>query len=227
VAGGQFQGPGQVAASGDDCDAASGRGEVGDCRGEDVVAGCDDHAGEPSRDVVVLQNGEQGKVGAVGSGPQLVVNRANDHRAGLANGDIVRVEAIEDDGTVTVRKATGRDPQTGEPVFSGRTITRKSLKAFDAAYARTAHTAQGGQGTTGIALVTGNEDRQWLYPAMTRGTDANYAVVMTSSPRVSDPAAGPQDAPELARFDRLERERAGLPPLAHLRGDPAQVVVDG
>jgi hypothetical protein len=28
---------------------------------------------------------------------------------------------------------------------------------------------------TGIALVTGGEDRQWLYPAMTRGTDAKLA----------------------------------------------------
>ena len=26
---------------------------------------------------------------------------------------------------------------------------------------------------TGIALVTGGEDRQWRYPAMTRGTDTN------------------------------------------------------
>ena len=35
---------------------------------------------------------------------------------------------------------------------------------------------------------------------------------MTDSPRTSDPAAGPAPAPELARFDRLERIRAGLPP---------------
>ena len=35
---------------------------------------------------------------------------------------------------------------------------------------------------TGIALVTGNEDRQWLYPAMTRGTDTNLAFVFTTPP---------------------------------------------
>ena len=144
----------------------------------------------------------------------LVINRKNDHRAGLANGDIVRVEAIEDGGRVLVRKAAGRDPVTGEPVFGGKVITRKSLKQFDAAYARTVHTAQGGQGTVGIAVITGNEDRQWLYPAGTRGIDANYFGVMTNSPRASDPKAGPAAAPELARFDRLERERAGLPPAA-------------
>ena len=140
----------------------------------------------------------------------LVINRKNDHKAGLANGDIVRVEAIEDGGQVLVRKAAGRDPVTGEPVFGGDVITRASLRQFDAAYARTVHAAQGGQGAIGLAVVTGNEDRQWLYPAMTRGTDANYAFVMTESPRKSDPAAGPEAAPELARYDRLERIRAGL-----------------
>ena len=58
----------------------------------------------------------------------LIVNRVNDHRAGLANGDIVRVEAIEDDGTVTVRKMTGRDPETGAPLFGGEAIARTSLQ---------------------------------------------------------------------------------------------------
>ena len=140
----------------------------------------------------------------------LVVNRVNDHQAGLANGDVVRIEAIEDDGRVRIRKATGRDPQTGEPVF-GREIGYSSLAKFDSAYARTAHTAQGGQGRVGIAVVTGNENRQWVYPAMTRGTDANYAWVMTTSPAKSDPEARPQAAPELARAERVDRIRAGLP----------------
>ena len=149
--------------------------------------------------------------GARASVRDLVVIRANDHMAGLANGDIVRVEAIEDDGEVLVRKATGRDPVTGAPVFAGKAMRRTALKQADSAYARTVHTAQGGQGTAGLAVVTGNEDRQWLYPATTRGTDANYLFVMTDSPRKSDPEPGPQPAPELARFDWLERMRAGLP----------------
>jgi hypothetical protein len=136
----------------------------------------------------------------------LVINRVNDHRAGLANGDIVRIEAIEDDGRVRIRKATGRDPVTGEPRFARRDITYGSLRQFDAAYARTVHTAQGGQGTTGICVVTGDEDRQWLYPAMTRGTDANYAFVMTSSPRASDGCRA-----RAGRGDRALRLAGGLP----------------
>ena len=43
----------------------------------------------------------------------LVVNRVNDHQAGLANGDVVRVEAIEDDGA-------GADPQGHRPRSADR-----------------------------------------------------------------------------------------------------------
>jgi len=191
--------------------------------GQDVIlmARAGDHVREMSRRVrdelvrlgLVASTGQSAVLaeGAQAGVHDLIVNRVNDHRAGLANGDVVRVEAIADDGTVTVRKMTGRDPATGAPLFSRRAITRTSLRQFDPAYARTVHTAQGGQGTAGITLVTGNEDRQWLYPAATRGTDANYLVVMTNSPRASDPAAGPVPAPELARFDWLQRARAGLP----------------
>jgi len=191
--------------------------------GQDVIlmARSRDHVRELSRrvrdELVRLGLVDDGRTvplaeGARASVRDLVVIRANDHAAGLANGDIVRIEAIEDDGRVRVRKATGRDPDTGQPVFDGRTMLRKGVRHADAAYARTVHVAQGGQGTTGIAVVTGDENRQWLYPAMTRGTDANYAYVMTGSPRAADPAAGPAPAPELARFDRAERLREGIPP---------------
>jgi ATP-dependent exoDNAse (exonuclease V) alpha subunit len=191
--------------------------------GKDVIlmARAREHVGELSRRV----RGELTRLGIAGDDQavplaegaragvhDLVMIRKNDHRAGLANGDIVRVEAIEDDGRVRIRKAAGRDPDTGEPVFAGETMLRESLRQADPAYARTVHTAQGGQGDVGIAVVTGNEDRQWIYPAMTRGTGANYAWVMSSSPRKSDSAAGARPAPELARYDRLQRMREGLPP---------------
>jgi hypothetical protein len=67
---------------------------------------------------------------------------------------------------------------------------------------------------TGIALVTGSEDRQWLYPAMTRGTDVNLAFVFTIPARPADPQPGTRPAPELDRYDRIRRERTGylLPP---------------
>ena len=65
---------------------------------------------------------------------------------------------------------------------------------------------------TGIALVTGGEDRQWLYPAMTRGTDANLAFVFTTPARPADPQPGTRPAPELDRYERIRRERAGYLP---------------
>src|SRR3954470_10572091 len=82
----------------------------------------------------------------------------------------------------------------------------------DLAYAITGHSAQGATVHTGIALLTGTEDRQWLYPAMTRGTDANLAYVFTTPPKAADPQPGTRAAPELDRYERIRHERAGLLP---------------
>jgi hypothetical protein len=55
---------------------------------------------------------------------------------------------------------------------------------------------------TGLAVITGTEDRQ--HAALTRGTDANHAYVFTASPNRADLVPGPRPAPEqvmrLARF---------------------------
>jgi hypothetical protein len=72
---------------------------------------------------------------------------------------------------------------------------------------------------TGIALVTGTEDRQWLYPAMTRGTDANLAFVFTTPARTADPRPGTEPAPELDRYDRLHLERQELAPARQAQGE--------
>ena len=64
---------------------------------------------------------------------------------------------------------------------------------------------------TGLAVITGTEDRQHAYVALTRGTDANHAYVLTASPRRADSVPGPRPAPELARYDKIYAERAGVP----------------
>ena len=64
---------------------------------------------------------------------------------------------------------------------------------------------------TGLAVITGTEDRQHSYVALTRGTDANYAYVFTLSPKLADPLPGPRPAPELARYDKISAERADVP----------------
>jgi hypothetical protein len=69
-------------------------------------------------------------------------------------------------------------------------------------YAVTDHAAQSRTVTAGLAVITGTEDRQHAYVALSRGTEINLAYVFTASPRTADPAPGPRPAPELARYDR-------------------------
>ena len=78
-------------------------------------------------------------------------------------------------------------------------------------YAVTDHVAQGRTVHTGLAVITGTEDRQHAYVALTRGTDTNMAYVFTVSPKLADPAPGPRPAPELARYDRLTAGHAAQP----------------
>src|SRR6185312_10187360 len=45
---------------------------------------------------------------------------------------------------------------------------------------------------TGLAVITGSEDRQHAYVALSRGTEVNLAYVFTQSPKTADPAPGPR-----------------------------------
>ena len=162
--------------------------------------------------------------GAEASAGDLIICRRNDHRleAGepgraLANGDVLRIEAITSSGLM-VRRLLGADPATGRRRFTERAFCYAGYQTCDLAYAITGHSAQGGTVHTGIALVTGNEDRQWLYPAMTRGTDANLAFVFTTPPKVADPQPGTRAAPELDRYERIRREREGFLPAQPAAG---------
>jgi hypothetical protein len=156
--------------------------------------------------------------GAEASVGDLVICRDNDHRTqagepgrGLANGDILRIEAITGTG-IMVRRQLEPDPHTGERRFTDRAFHYQGYQTCDLAYAVTGHSAQGGTVHTGITLVTGNEDRQWLYAAMTRGTHNNLAFVSTTPAKVADPAPGTRPAPELERYEQRRQERAGYLP---------------
>ena len=123
-----------------------------------------------------------------------------------------------------VRRLLEPDRATGQRRFTDRAFGYAGYRSSDLAYAITGHSAQGATVHTGIALVTGTEDRQWLYPAMTRGTDANLAFVFTTPARPADPQPGTRAAPELGRYDRTRRERAGSPgrPSSSARSQPGQ-----
>ena len=156
--------------------------------------------------------------GAEASVGDLVICRANNHRLqagelgrGLANGDILRIEAITSGGLV-VRRLLEPEPGTGQRRFTEQAFHYQGYRTCDLAYAVSGHSAQGGTVHTGITLVTGNEDRQWLYAALTRGTDTNLVFVSTTPARVADPAPGTRPAPELERHERNRQERQGYLP---------------
>jgi hypothetical protein len=150
----------------------------------------------------------------------LIICTRNDHatEAGepgrtLANGDLLRIEAITRDGLL-VRRALEADPRTGQRRWTDRHFLFNSYENSELGYAVTDHAAQGRTVHTGLAVITGTEDRQHAYVALTRGTDANHAYVFTASPKRADLVPGPRAAPELARYDMISAERAGDSALA-------------
>ena len=155
--------------------------------------------------------------GARASAGDLITCTRNDHsvEAGepgrtLANGDLLRVEAVTAGGLV-VRRALDADPATGQRRWTDRTFLYSLFGDAELGYAVTDHVAQGRTVHTGLAVITGTEDRQHAYVALTRGTDANLAYVFTLSPKRADPVPGPRPAPELARYDKILVERSGIP----------------
>jgi hypothetical protein len=146
---------------------------------------------------------------ATASRGDLIVCTRNDHHveAGepgrtLANGDLLRIDIVTPGGLL-VRRALDADRATGRRRWTDRQFLYAHFEEAELGYAVTDHTAQGRTVHTGLAVVTGAEDRQHAYVALTRGTDDNRAYVFTLSPKRADPAPGPRPAPELARYDRL------------------------
>jgi conjugative relaxase-like TrwC/TraI family protein len=154
--------------------------------------------------------------GATASAGDLIICTRNDRtvEAGepgrtLANGDLLRIEAVTAGGLV-VRRALHADPATGRRRWTDRTFVYSHYGDAELGYAVTDHVAQGRTVTAGLAVITGTEDRQHAYVAMTRGTDMNMAYVFTVSPKQADPVPGPRPAPELARYDHSHAERTGV-----------------
>ena len=160
---------------------------------------------------VTIADGTQASTG------DLIICTRNDHtvEAGepgrtLANGDLLRIDAVTPGGLI-VRRALDADPRTGQRRWTGQPFRFADYDDSELGYAVTDHVAQGRTVHTGLAVITGTEDRQHAYVALTRGTDANLAYVFTVSPKRANPVPGPRPAPELARYDQIHSERAGVP----------------
>ena len=185
----------------------------------------------------IVQNGPAVPIadGATASPGDLIVCTRNDHalEAGepgrtLANGDLLRIDAVTDDGLL-VRRALDADPETGQRRWTDRHFLYASYEDAELGYAVTDHAAQGRTVHTGLAVITGTEDRQHAYVALTRGTDANTAYVFTLSPKLADPAPGPRPALELYRYDQhATGPAAGPGPAAEPAGirDALAVLAD-
>ena len=150
----------------------------------------------------------------------LIICTRNDHgiEAGepgrtLANGDLLRIDAITRNGLL-VRRALDADPDTGQRRWTDRHFVFTNYQDAELGYAVTDHAAQGRTVHTGLAVITGTEDRQHAYVALSRGTEVNLAYVFTASPKTADPAPGPRPAPELARYDRRAASGGPAAPAA-------------
>ena len=166
----------------------------------------------------VVQPGPAASIadGATASVADLIICTQNDHtiEAGepgrmLANGDLLRIEAVTRDGLI-VRRALDADPQTGQRRWTDQQFLYANYADAELGYAVTDHVAQGRTVTAGIAVITGTEDRPHALVALTRGTTINLAYVFTVSPKRANPVPGPRPAPELARYDQVHAERAGV-----------------
>src|SRR5205823_4295829 len=103
----------------------------------------------------------------------LIICTRNDHatEAGepgrtLANGDLLRIDAVTGGGLL-VRRALDAGPRTGQRRWTARAFLYAKYQDAELGYAVTDHAAQGRTVHTGLAVITGTEDRQHAYVALT------------------------------------------------------------
>ncbi len=158
--------------------------------------------------------------GARASAGDLIIARDNANRleAGepgrtLANGDTLRVERVNPDGSMVVRRALDADRETGARRYTDAQFTLPAGEAVkaDLAYAVTGHSAQGRTVGHGLAVFRGNETRGWTYVALSRAAESNTALVATAPAKADLQAAGRPD-PELDRYDRVQSQRQARQP---------------
>ena len=106
------------------------------------------------------------------------------------------------------------DPATGQRRWTDRHFVFNRYHDAELGYAVTDHAAQGRTVHTGLTVITGTEDRQHAYVALTRGTDVNTAYVFTPSPKTADPAparARPPSSPATTARGPAARPRRRHP----------------
>jgi conjugative relaxase-like TrwC/TraI family protein len=165
----------------------------------------------------------------------LIVARQNDNHldAGqpcrtLANGDLLRVEAIGG-SDLTVSRLIRPDRSAGERGWSAPfTIAKSYAQAYcDLGYAQTWHTVEGQTVAVGIAVANDKRAREGLYVAMSRGAQRNEVFAYPSAQEPAESVIGqpPIPDPEVARQRKLQADREGTGPAAVLEEkDPITIL---
>lgn len=144
----------------------------------------------------------------------VVVTRRNQRRlrAGrhwVKNGDLWNVVDTHDDGSLTVRRATGRGGMIRLPA-------QYTSESVELAYAVTAHRAQGSTVETTHAIIASpSMSREALYVAMTRGRAANHAYVATDQAHLEEHQHSPADGSTARAILAGILARRGAEPSAH------------
>ena len=139
---------------------------------------------------------------AVGVG-ESIVTRRNDRRLPIAstdwvkNGDRWRVDAITGDGGLRVTHADTRRSATLPPTYVGRFV--------ELGYATTVHLAQGSTAESCHVVLTGDETRETLYVAMSRGRHANHLYLDVGAPADPHAATTPEVTNPSTSVEILER----------------------
>jgi hypothetical protein len=177
----------------------------------------------------VLKEGARAYVG------DLIVARDNDNQreAGqpgrtLANGDLLRVRAIGENGLTVSRMIRHGGGATNREWSAPFTISSAyAAESCDLGYALTWYTIEGQTVSVGIALASDKRAREGLYVAMSRGTQRNevYAYPSVQEPAESVIGRPPGPAPEIARQRALQADRDSARPAAGLDSqDPITIL---
>jgi conjugative relaxase-like TrwC/TraI family protein len=158
-----------------------------------------------------------------------IVTRRNDRRVPITstdwvkNGDRWRVDTITEDGGLRVTHADTRRSVTLPPTYVRRFV--------ELGYAATVHLAQGSTADTCHVVLTGDETRETLYVAMSRGRQANHLYLDVGTPADPHAATTPEAlnpatsveilehilATEGAKRSATTQRRLDADPIARLR----------
>lgn len=132
-----------------------------------------------------------------------IVTRRNDRRLPITstdwvrNGDRWQVDAITRDGGLRVTHAETRRSVTLPPTYVRRFV--------ELGYATTVHLAQGSTADACHVVLTGEETRETLYVAMSRGRQANHLYLDVGAPVDPHAATTPEVTNPSTSVEALER----------------------